>query len=191
MPSRSSIAELAAMLPTDGVPEHAEARCRLWSRLQRQGVPVNLADGDRIMRVLQLGDCFRPVIHRALQAAGSVGSTGRDFHALLLKLRLYLELVVMFSGLLEDESADEQLGRAEFIDALPTLESWGAGGRGGPQGPLAHQSSSSGGPAPRQSCQAAPHHAMAPAGGRSQPGLPRANGGARAARPRLEERRRA
>ena len=135
--------KLAAKLPTANTPEHKARRYQLFKEFDpnRNGY-LSLAEVDLGLRNFvgeksaagqSAIDTLQPAIARAFSAAknlmANASGAGEDFvehkefRLLLVYLKRYLELFVMFQGI--DTSGDRKLTAAEFNATVPILVQWG------------------------------------------------------------------
>ncbi|KAL1503522.1 hypothetical protein AB1Y20_012002 [Prymnesium parvum] len=129
---------LALQLPTDLSMQSRVARRKLFGTFDVNGNGfLSLAEVDRgvlqALRTTSLAE-RKPVIARAFHAAkaacpsrSALGDDfveeGAEFRLLLLYLRRYFELHLMFAAL--DTSGDRRLDREEVLAAAPLLQRWG------------------------------------------------------------------
>jgi Ca2+-binding EF-hand superfamily protein len=128
--------EIAKKLPHQKSKEATEKRKQLFNKFDTNGNGVlSLAEVDKGCRdVLQLQEIFdcKPVVMRAFQAAKSINQSEKanddfvdlsEFRLLLLYLRQYFELYVMFDAI--DTSDDRRITEDEFVNAVALVEKWG------------------------------------------------------------------
>eukprot|EP00242_Pyramimonas_sp_CCMP2087_P015564 CAMPEP_0198201364 /NCGR_PEP_ID=MMETSP1445-20131203/4158_1 /TAXON_ID=36898 /ORGANISM="Pyramimonas sp., Strain CCMP2087" /LENGTH=177 /DNA_ID=CAMNT_0043871665 /DNA_START=97 /DNA_END=630 /DNA_ORIENTATION=- len=129
--------EVTAKLPSGRSDEEKAKRKELFKQFDPNGNGyLSLAEVDKGVRdVLGLDDVFncKPAVMRAFQASKGIhkskSSLGEDFieriefRMLLLYLRQYFELYVMFDEV--DTSDDRRVDKAEFDQALGKISSWG------------------------------------------------------------------
>ena len=128
--------DLGRKLPTARDPATRKRRMDMFSAFDPNGNGyLSLAEVDRgITQALDCQQLFdaKPVIMRAFQAAKYAHSTksklGADyverieFRLLLVYLRRYFELFVMFDAI---DGDDRRIDRGEFLAALPKIAEWG------------------------------------------------------------------
>ena len=137
MPTTIDWDAIREKLPTEKTADQKTKRSEIFNRFDENGTGyLSLAEVDKGCRdVLGLYDIFecKKVIMRAFQAAKSVSSSKNDrgpdyvekvdFRLLLVYLRLYFELWLMFDDV--DGGEDDRIGLDEFKSAVPKIQAWG------------------------------------------------------------------
>lgn len=141
MPGKLHIAQVKAKLPVDLTPESKAKRLELFKQFDPNGNGyLSLAEVDKGIRdILNIEELFnlKPVIMRAFQAAkgannakNKASSHGPDyiekceFRLLFVYLGKYFELWELFDEV--DTDDDRRVDHAEFLKAVPIINSWGA-----------------------------------------------------------------
>eukprot|EP01012_Entosiphon_sulcatum_P016806 TRINITY_DN2168_c0_g1_i1.p1 TRINITY_DN2168_c0_g1~~TRINITY_DN2168_c0_g1_i1.p1 ORF type:complete len:443 (-),score=92.95 TRINITY_DN2168_c0_g1_i1:126-1454(-) len=129
---------ISAKLPAGKTPEEKNTRDRLFRDFDPNGNGyLSLAEVDKGLRdILRIDSIFncKPAIMRAFQAAKKANPESRarlggdyvtrsEFRLLLVYLRRYFELFVMFEGM--DANSDRRLTSEEFAAAAQKVEAWG------------------------------------------------------------------
>jgi Ca2+-binding EF-hand superfamily protein len=130
--------QVSSKLPTGRDPESKAKRKTLFEQFDPNGNGyLSLAEVDKGLRdVLQLDELFycKPAIMRAFQAAKGANTNSKaalgddyvtrsEFRLLLVYLRRYFELWVMFDDI--DTDDDRRVSYDEFVQGLSKIETWG------------------------------------------------------------------
>eukprot|EP00462_Mataza_sp_D1_P026634 CAMPEP_0175132080 /NCGR_PEP_ID=MMETSP0087-20121206/6887_1 /TAXON_ID=136419 /ORGANISM="Unknown Unknown, Strain D1" /LENGTH=221 /DNA_ID=CAMNT_0016414417 /DNA_START=26 /DNA_END=688 /DNA_ORIENTATION=+ len=127
-------AKIAAKLPWGKDKESSSKRKVLFRQFDPNGNGLlSLAETDKGILELQLQDVVtKPVLMRAFQAAKGINQSGTgnddyveygEFRMLLLYIRQYVELYVMFEAI--DANKDRRIEAGEFANAVGLIDKWG------------------------------------------------------------------